>query len=217
MAKLVAPLLSFGAYGQIGKTMVTAAWRGVKYARQYVIPSNPQTTAQQTTRTTFAMLREMWKLMSPDQRAPWNAFAQGRKFTGVNALIGENMCVIRGDPGMDDFIGSPGAKGGIGAASIVGAGGGGSGEIDVVFTDPTLPSGWTITNHFSVAFPDQDPALDFVGPFTVDNDAAADPTITLSGLTPSADYCVTSWVVYLKDTGETAYSPSVTEIITATA
>jgi len=43
MSKLTGPLLSFGARGQIGKAMVTSTWKGVPYARQYVVPANPQT------------------------------------------------------------------------------------------------------------------------------------------------------------------------------
>ena len=57
MAKLTGPLLSFGATGQIAKTMVVGTWRGIDYARQYVVPANPRTTAQQANRTRFALLR----------------------------------------------------------------------------------------------------------------------------------------------------------------
>ncbi len=50
MAKLKAPLLSLGASGQIGKSIVFFPWKGLNAAREYVIPSNPNTTAQQTQR-----------------------------------------------------------------------------------------------------------------------------------------------------------------------
>jgi hypothetical protein len=216
MAKLTGPLLSFGAKGQIAKTMVVSTWRGVKYAKQYTIPANPNTVAQQGVRGTFAMLREMWKLMSADARAPWDSFSLGRPFTGVNALVGENMRVINGDADMTDFLGSPGARGGIGASLIAFAPGGLAGEIDVVFTDPALPAGWAITDHIVLAFPDQDPAVDFVGPFTEGSDAAANPTVTLTGLTGGTDYLVTAWLVETKPDGSTAYSPSWSDIITAT-
>ncbi|GAI58995.1 unnamed protein product, partial [marine sediment metagenome] len=46
MAKLKAPLLSLGASGAIGKAIVYFPWKGLNVAREYVIPSNPQTKAQ---------------------------------------------------------------------------------------------------------------------------------------------------------------------------
>ncbi len=50
MAKLKAPLLSLGASGAIGKTIVYFPWKGLDCAREYVVPSNPKTTPQNTQR-----------------------------------------------------------------------------------------------------------------------------------------------------------------------
>ena len=50
MAKLKAPLLSFGASGAIAKAIVYFPWKGLNVAREYVIPSNPKTTPQTTQR-----------------------------------------------------------------------------------------------------------------------------------------------------------------------
>jgi hypothetical protein len=50
MAKLTAPLLSFDASGQLAKTLVFFPWKGLKVARQYVVPTNPDTPAQQDQR-----------------------------------------------------------------------------------------------------------------------------------------------------------------------
>lgn len=50
MAKVTGPLLSFGARGQVGKTVVFSGWKGLKTAREYVVPSNPQTAGQTTQR-----------------------------------------------------------------------------------------------------------------------------------------------------------------------
>lgn len=46
MAKLKAPLLSLGAAGAIGKSLVFFNWKGLDVVREYVIPSNPKSTAQ---------------------------------------------------------------------------------------------------------------------------------------------------------------------------
>jgi hypothetical protein len=50
MAKLKAPLLSFGASGQIAKTVVYFPWKGLNVARKHVVPANPDTLDQQTQR-----------------------------------------------------------------------------------------------------------------------------------------------------------------------
>jgi len=50
MAKLKAPLMSLGAAGAIGKTLVFFGWKGLDVVREYVIPANPKTAAQTTQR-----------------------------------------------------------------------------------------------------------------------------------------------------------------------
>lgn len=50
MAKLKGPLFSLSASGAIAKTIVYFGWKGLKVARQWVTPANPQTTAQTTQR-----------------------------------------------------------------------------------------------------------------------------------------------------------------------
>ncbi|MBA7589575.1 hypothetical protein ES708_31661 [subsurface metagenome] len=57
MAKLKAPLLSFGASGAIAKAVVYFPWKGLNVAREYVIPANPKTTLQKKQRghLTFAV------------------------------------------------------------------------------------------------------------------------------------------------------------------
>lgn len=50
MAKLTAPLFSFAASGKLADTLVFMGWKGLNNVRKYVIPSNPQTTAQNTQR-----------------------------------------------------------------------------------------------------------------------------------------------------------------------
>jgi len=54
MAKLKAPLLSLGASGQLGKSIVFFPWKGLDVVREYVIPANPKTTAQTTQRDYLA-------------------------------------------------------------------------------------------------------------------------------------------------------------------
>ena len=50
MAKLKAPLFSFGASGKIADSLVYFPWKGLNAVREYVVPANPKTTAQTTQR-----------------------------------------------------------------------------------------------------------------------------------------------------------------------
>lgn len=46
MAKVNGPLMSMSASGKIGDAIVFAAWKGIAYVRQFVIPANPQSSGQ---------------------------------------------------------------------------------------------------------------------------------------------------------------------------
>jgi len=46
MAKLKAPLMSFGASGKIADALVYFNWKGINVVREYVIPANPKTDPQ---------------------------------------------------------------------------------------------------------------------------------------------------------------------------
>ncbi len=217
MAKITAPLLSFGARGSIAKTAVYSAWRGVNYARQHVIPANPQTTAQQTVRKTFALLREMYKIAPPILSAPWVAFATGRPFTGMNAYIGENVRVLNGQTDMSNWIGSPGALGGPPPLSVAGAPGT-SGEITVTITPPTqIPEGWVIEAAQAAAFNQQAPDDFFTGPLVAGEDMSAPYSISLTGLGAGEVCVMAGWLKWTRPDNKSAYSVGITSVVTAGA
>lgn len=218
MAKLTGPLLSFGARGQIGKTLVTSKWRGVPYARQYVIPANPQTTSQQANRNAFATLREMWKLAPAGLRAPWDAFASGRPFTGMNKFVGENRLAQTTDTDFDTFLASPGARGGIPPSAVAATTGSGSGEIDLAITAPAgTPTGWTLTKAVAVGFEQQSPQVRFDQTFVIDENAVAPYGITLAGFTAATEIVAAAWLEWAKPNGDVAYSPSLVDTATSGA
>jgi len=208
MAKTTAPLLSLGSSGTIGKTITYAKWRGVPYARQRVVPANPQSTQQTVIRSTFALLREMWKLAPARLTEVWNSFASGRPFTGMNKFVGENVRVLKYEPDMANFIGSPGAKGGLPPDSVVLASAG-AGALTATFTVPAAPVGWAIVEAVSVVFLDQAPDGIFDGVITSAFDAVAPYVPTFAGLA-AGDYIVASWLKWEKPDGSFAYSVGLT-------
>lgn len=218
MAKLTGPLLSFGARGQIGKTMVASSWRGIATARQYVVPANPQTVAQQTNRTRFAFLRELWKRAPANAQAAFNAFASGRAFTGMNAFVGENNRILVGEVNIDALEASPGAGGGLAPLSILVTAGLATGEIDVTLNAPAqLPAGWAIVSAQFMALPSQDPTGILAGLIVSAQDLVAPYTQTLAGFTVGETINVMGWFVYTKDNGKTAYSVSLNDSAVAPA
>lgn len=215
MAKVTAPFLSLSARGTLGKTLVASRWRGIPYFRQHVIPANPKTAGQVSTRNVFALTILMWKLMGTVARSAFDLFASGRPFTGSNAFTGQNIEVMRGDANMNDFIGSPGAKGGLAMVSAIASTGAGSGDVDMTITEPALPTGWSIVEAQAIAFPDQDPETLFIGPIVEGTDVATPFVITLGGLGSAVACQVIGWIKYLKPNGDNAYSVGITDQATS--
>lgn len=209
MGKTTAPLLSFGASGTIAKTVVYAKWRGVPYARRHVIPANPQSTEQTKTRTVFAMLQGLWSFMGSLAIAPWNLQATGQPYMGRNKFTGTNVAAMRGQADSTDFVGSPGAKGGLPPLTLSAAPNGSSGELELTFTTPTAPTGWTLTSVVGLAFPDQDPSDSFGQLIKEGEDSVAKTTVTLTGL-PNALCVAAGWTKWTKPDGTYAYGPSLT-------
>lgn len=214
MAKVTAPLLSFGARGQIGNSIVFGAWRGVQYARQKVIPANPQTNAQQEVRGVFRVMSQLWTLAPLDWKDAWNAFAQGRPFTGRNAFMGRNVEALQGQPDMDMFVFAPGARGGLppDAISVTG----GAALVTVEVTIPDVPPGWELTSAVGIAILDQDPATPYTGPVGIDVETVDPTELSITGLDAPGDYRVGVYLVWEKPTGETAYSIALSDTATVT-
>jgi hypothetical protein len=101
MAKVSAPLFSIDASGQFAKAIVFAAWKGIKYARHYVIPSNPNTTEQQVTRGYFSSAIAAWKQETTTVKTAWNTYANSycSGKTGANIYVSAYTTFLRGHNG----------------------------------------------------------------------------------------------------------------------
>ncbi len=92
MAKVINPLLSGSASGQFGG-MMTFDKRGI--VRKYVIPANPNTTAQQNVRQTLGDLQRCLKLIGPQLRGElksqfgyrWNSVIIGELMSNANSAL----------------------------------------------------------------------------------------------------------------------------------
>lgn len=218
MAKTIAPLLSFDGSGAIAKTQVYARWRGIAYARRYVIPSNPRTTAQVERRAVFSLLQAVWKFLPAGGRNPWDASAFGRPFLGVNKWTGDNMrqlapaspAPVASD--LADFIGSPGANGGPAPANVTPTPA--ATTITVAMASPTLPDGWTIVGAHGIVMRDQAPDAPWLNVLQYQEDLTSTYSLVFTGLVTATDYVVAVWFSYLRPDGKTAYSVGNTQLVT---
>jgi hypothetical protein len=217
MSKVTAPLLGFGASGQIGKTQVYGSWRGVKYARRYVVPSNPRSGAQTQTRGVFDFLNQVWKLMPGAVQSVWTLYAKGKPFTNRNGVIAKNLSVLRGDSGsptadLAPMIVSPGVNGGLVAAgmSVTDA----TGHIaTVTLVAPALPDGWAIVAEHALLITQQEAATGTAYQSYYGTDAVS-PYAAPVNTGVAGTFAAFAWFEYTKADGSTAYGPSSYHAIT---
>lgn len=203
MTKTTAPLLSFGASGQIAKTQVYSTWKGRAYARRYVIPANPNSVDQQATRGTFAWLNNVWKYMPADALDAWLAYGNSSRFTDRNGWIKVNLSNLIGESDLTNLVMSPAANGGLAAGGISVAPG--SGQLAVTLTAPSLPTGWTITRAVAAVLRSQDPQTGTLYTVSSATDSSAPYVPTITGLTAAQLYKVGGWFVFAKPDGSAAY------------
>ncbi|WP_322799220.1 hypothetical protein [Thermoflexus sp.] len=205
MAKSNAPLFGIDASGAIGDTLVYSKWKGIKYARRYVVPSNPRTEAQLAVRSVFRFLNQVWANAPALLKEPWEAYATGRNLTDRNAFIGFNVASLRELTNLNGFVASPGVLGGYPLMGISATGG--SRSLTASVTVPQLPSGWSVAGVTFVILRQQDPHSDFLGLIRAQQDTSSPYQVVFDNL-QSGQYVVTAFAVYQRPDGKRAFSPS---------
>lgn len=115
MAKLKAPLFSFGASGKLAGALVYMPWKGLNVVREYVIPANPKTDAQILQRLSMktmvpavhtAQLRATFPLGTTDNSA-YSALASklGRVMTWFNMICKIGFDCLRLEDGYTIYSG----------------------------------------------------------------------------------------------------------------
>lgn len=211
MAKSKSPLFGIDASGAIGDSVVYASWRGVKYARQYVVPSNPRTEEQMMTRSCFSFLNGLWAKMPGLGREPWRLYVAGKPMIDRNAFIKINLPQLREANSLNGFVASPGVAGGFPLVSFTVTGF--AGQIQASAGVATLPAGWSVASVIFMVINQQDPHGSFSGDVLVQADTTAPYSVTFTGLS-AGDYVVTAWAKYVRPDGKDAYGPSLIQSVT---
>jgi hypothetical protein len=208
MAKTTAPLLSFNASGSLAKSVVYSKWKGVNYARQHVIPSNPRSTAQTTTRQAFTWLHESFKYFPAAVTDAWKTYAKGKPLTGPNAYMQGNLPTMRGATHLTDLLFAKPTGGGPSALSNTTTAG--ATQLTVTPGIPTLPTGWAIVRAIAIAMPDQDMTNEATARINHSAVNAVSPyACVITGLTTGTLYETGIFFEYTDANGVTQYGGSV--------
>lgn len=82
--------MSLKASGQLGKAIVYSTWKGVGVVRTHVVPSNPNSQAQQDQRGYLADAITEWKAVAypAEDKTAWNRYANvfASAMSGFNAF-----------------------------------------------------------------------------------------------------------------------------------
>lgn len=91
MVKLTAPMMSLGASGSLGSSIVFSKWKGRAYARQLVVPSNPKSGLQTGFRAMFAFLSQEWNGLASGSKATFETLADQLVASPFNAYMRINQ------------------------------------------------------------------------------------------------------------------------------
>lgn len=191
MARLTAPLLSLGASGKIGDAIVFADWKGINYARRWVVPANPQSIAQQEVRGIFSTLSEMWKRMPSGARRPWEYAVRGLPLTDRNRHVQANVAALQGDANLDDLVMSVSTGSSVPPASMTPSDAGAQ-VLNVILVAPTLPVNYTLEWMEAAAVLDGDPSPVLTRTTFWDQDDTAPYSIDLA-VGVAGTYQVAGW------------------------
>ena len=104
--KLRSPIHSIDARGRFADALVFGIWRGINWAREFVIPTNPQTLRQDIVRQNLVTVARNWRtLLTSVQRQAWEDFAtlmsdsdpqtaNAIRMTGLDAYIWVNTVML---------------------------------------------------------------------------------------------------------------------------
>jgi hypothetical protein len=209
MPRLTGPLLSLTARGQLGQAIVYADWRGIQYARSYVIPSNPNSVDQQEVRNIMRTLNQIYQYAPASVVATYTAFVASKPLTERNQFIKASLADLQGQANLDTiqmsqaFGGAPLSISGFSSTP-------GVGTITVAATIGALPTGWSlVAGHAAALFDDDPEAWAPVGTqarWAAGSDATSAFSIVLSSLASGNPYQVAFWLELLAPDGTTRYS-----------
>jgi hypothetical protein len=213
MALTTAPLFSLGASGSIGKAIVYSKWKGLSYARQHVVPSNPRSVGQSSTRDCFQWVHDAYKYLDPAVTESWIEYTKGKPMTPANAWQQANLPPLRGKTDILEIVFSKPVNSGPPATTITAVPAATS--ITITAATPTMPPDWTITHAIFIAMEDQEPAGEMEQKISHTLVSTTAPyTADITGLKAAQAYVCGAWFKYLRPDNVVAFGGSVNALAT---
>lgn len=140
MVKLNGPLFSLDASGTIGDAITFSKWKGRPYARERVIPANPQSGPQVGMRAMLKFLSQEWTNLSAANQATWVTRAAATAISSFNAFISYNQTRWRSfkSPSKED----PAAEAGVGGDAPTTTPTGGVRQVQLSIADGVAVPTW---------------------------------------------------------------------------
>lgn len=184
MVKVLGPMFSFEASGTIGNIATFSKWKGRPYVRQRVIPANPKSVLQVSTRAMMRFLSQEWLGIGTTPKGTWDELGAAGQYSPFNAYIGRNMSRWREfQPPAQTY--PPPETGTLPTAVLTSATGGAS-YADLLITMTTLANAWGVMLFHSLTgtFTPSRANCILVAPIT----AAATTVFTISKLDAGNHY-----------------------------
>jgi len=182
MKILFSPLIA-GASGRAADA-VAASWKGRSYVRKYVVPANPDTTAQGLVRDAFTHCVTLWRSLSATLKLFLDSYGSAYTMSGFNVYMSKNRAREQASSTLKPVPDNPLVC--APTAFAVATGAGAAGTIDLSWTNDAI-SGYT--------------KLAYIGRKSGTNIHVAEDlttlasvgTKTVSGLTAGATYEFDGW------------------------
>ena len=142
MVKVLGPMMSFSASGTIGNIATFSSWKGRPYVRQRVVPSNPKSALQVSTRAILRFLSQAWIDVGSTPQGSWDDLAAAAQISPFNAFIGRNGSRFREFQAPSQTY--PAAETGTPAVATFDSATGGPSYADLAMTITTLNDVWGV-------------------------------------------------------------------------
>ncbi len=175
--------------------IVGSQWKDKNYIREYVLPANPNTAAQQVQRSKMADTVVFAKsLVGPVFNAYTDKFQ--KSMSGFNYFIKRNIAIFDGTPALDEIKITEGKL--HAPTTVAGAYTNGVADIDVTW-DESLGNNGSLTDQMYAAAYNNTTKLWYFAPAEVDRD---DETLTIVGPTDAqpSNFEVYLWAIQYSGT-----------------
>ena len=92
MVKLLNPLFSNSAHGRVANIIYEGGPYG-PYAKVHTKQRHKPTQSQIEHNLAFGIVSESWKELTDEQRESWNINARGKRMSGFNLYVKENIII----------------------------------------------------------------------------------------------------------------------------